>query len=608
MSSSAACKAPVDFAICCAGVEAPTCQSRSGTRESFAAAFLVCGVALLLAWARLPAFAQSAPSASIRGSSHPGGLYRIAGRVVNAITDEPVRRAVVAVLAEADSRTIASVVSDNEGHFALEGLPAAKYQLTASKRGFRTAFYDEHEEYNSAIVTGPDQETENLIFRLVPVSSIHGVVTADGGDPVEGAEVMLFLKPQGHNPEERITEAGSAMTDDTGAYEFGNLAAGEYLLAVKAEPWYALHMHTAGRGSSRPSDGGAGDALDVAYPITYFDSTSDESAAKPIFLAGGYREQANISLHAVPAIHIAVEAPRAPDGSTGAAMPMLRQSIFGAKALYENAGPVVDPQQQTVEFGGMAPGHYEIQQGDPPRIAELDANSSQLIDPSLGTPTFTISGTLRDASGAEVPDTLVLSFNPLDSTQHRDQLLTTCIRGGFSFPVVLPGTWELRALSPARQLPIASMTVGNRTHSGNLLTVRDHPLNVTVTVSQPETRIQGFAWKDRVPGNAQRASTSSLARKDGKGFAGAMVVLVPQNPGANMDRFRRDQSDSDGSFSLRDVAPGPYTVVAIEDGWGLDWARPEVIGRFLPRGIAVTITEQSGKSVSLSRPVPVQTR
>jgi len=40
------------------------------------------------------------------------------------------------------------------GHFALEGLPAAKYPLSASKRGFRTALYDDHEGYNTAIVTG----------------------------------------------------------------------------------------------------------------------------------------------------------------------------------------------------------------------------------------------------------------------------------------------------------------------------------------------------------------------------------------------------------------------------------------------------------------------
>ena len=69
---------------------------------------------------------------------------------------------------EKNSHTIAAVESDSEGRFALDQLPAAKYQLTASKRGFRTAFYNEHDEYNSAVVTGPDQDTSSITFRLVP--------------------------------------------------------------------------------------------------------------------------------------------------------------------------------------------------------------------------------------------------------------------------------------------------------------------------------------------------------------------------------------------------------------------------------------------------------
>jgi hypothetical protein len=113
---------------------------------------------------------------------------------------------------------------------------------------------------------------------------------------------------------------------------------------------------------------------------------------------------------------------------------------------------------------------------------------------------------------------------------------------------------------------------------------------LTVTLAQGVTRVQGFA------------------RKEGKGQPGVMIVLAPQNPAANQPLFRRDQSDSDGSFSLPNVAPGKYTVVAIEDGWEVDWGRPEVIGRYLPRGTSVTVTSQSGKTMLLSTPVEVQPR
>ena len=146
------------------------------------------------------------------------------------------------------------------------------------------------------------------------------------------------------------------------------------------------------------------------------------------------------------------------------------------------------------------------------------------------------------------------------------------------------------AESAGRQLPIASIALDGRAHAGNRLTVRDRPLSVVATVSQAETRVEGFA------------------RRDDKGMAGVMVVLVPKNRSAFRSLVRRDQSDSDGSFALRDVVPGQYTVVAIQDGWELDWAQPEVLGRYLPRGVAVTITETSGKLIRLSEPVPVQAR
>ena len=121
------------------------------------------------------------------------------------------------------------------------------------------------------------------MFPTLPGVGLHG------GDPVTDADVMLFLKP--HRMGDRIVEAGSALTDDTGAYEFGNLAAGDYLLAVKAEPWYALY-HSSINTRPRPAND-PGTALDVAYPVTYFDSTSDESSASPIVLAGGTRQEAN---------------------------------------------------------------------------------------------------------------------------------------------------------------------------------------------------------------------------------------------------------------------------------------------------------------------------
>lgn len=505
--------------------------------------------------------------------------------MINSASGEPVRRATVSVLSEeADGQTVESVETDIDGRFSLEGLPAAKFPLTASKRGFLTAFYDQHEGYNTAIVTGADQDTSGLIFRLAPGAALHGVVTADGGDPVDRAKVMLFLKPHGHNPGERIKKVDEANTDDTGAYEFDDLAAGEYLLAVKAEPWYALSRSATG-GKQR-TEGDAGAALDVAYPMTYFDSTTDEASATGIVLAGGSREEADFNLHAVPALHLVVETPTQQAGSIARAE--LRKTIFGTEVSAESAGFLEALRTGTVEFTGVAPGHYELTQGDPPRVAELDATTSQQVDPSLGTPAVAVSGSLQSSNSSALPGTLAIILSSLEE-KPRAPLQTQSNNGLLNFAAVPSGAWELILDSNSTSLPVAAITIGNRTRAGSQFTVRDKPIQLIATVSQSETRVEGFA-----------------RNKNGKSQPGVMIVLVPKEMAAFRSLVRRDQSDSDGSFSLRDVVPGQYTVVAIQDGWELDWARQEVIGRYLSHGVAVTVTESSGKLMKLSQPVPVQ--
>jgi len=541
---------------------------------------------LLLVLACLPVTIQAQSAA-------PG--YRIAGTVVNAQTGEPVRGATVSVLALEDSHSIASTQTGSDGHFSVDGLPAAKYQLTASKRGYSTAAYDEHGDFSSAIVTGDDPnsnfDTTHLVFRLTPGAALRGVVTADGGDPVADAEVMLFKKPQGYAPGEKIVQQETAITDDIGTYEFSNLSPGEYLLAAKATPWYAMHGNppSPGQTSATPPNS----ALDVAYPITYFDSTTDEASASPILLAQGSRIDANLTLHAVSAIRLQISAPRRQDGQL--ARPQLRQTIFGETVNNVSAGFLDAATTGSTEFVGVPPGQYELTQGDPPRVVELDATASLQVEPGAGLPAFPVAGTLETADGKPVTSFAMVTLEPADAAQGLKPLESSFNKGAFSFPAVPVGAWKLRAQVDGLPESVLSIVAAGQAHSGSAVTVHDHPLTLVARVTSGGPSVEGFA------------------RKDGKGVSGVMVLLVPRAlstlPDPSMlDRIRRDQSDSDGSFSLHDAAPGQYSVLAIQDGWDLDWTRPGILARYLPAGIPVTVKATSENAVRLAEPVPVQSR
>jgi len=168
-------------------------------------------------------------------------------------------------------------------------------------------------------------------------------------------------------------------------------------------------------------------------------------------------------------------------------------------------------------------------------------------------------------------------------------MVTVAHGGRFKFDSVPQGSWLLWAVG-SKPFTVLSTAVGNRHHAGNIVTTRDRPLLVGVTLSKSETRIEG------------------IAEKDGKGLGGVMVVLAPKDRSAWRALVRRDQSDTDGSFAMRDVAPGQYIVSAIEDGWLLDWSRPEAMARYLEQGTAVTVTANSGNMIRLNSAVRVQAR
>ena len=546
----------------------------------------------LLLFIGLPLCAQSPALAHLQPAAAQQKLYRIAGTVTNSITGEPVPRATVSLVDdESEAREqVQSAETGDDGAFALQTAPAGKYGLRVARRGYLTTFFDEHDEYSSAIVTGEGQDTENIPFQLNPAAMVHGVVTEDAGEPVQQAQVILVRKSRSDGLGEHMVKSVSGATDDTGSYEFWNLLPGTYFLAVKSVPWFALHPFSSDSSPSNAQSQQNAAALDVAYPVTYYDGVTDEASATPITISSGDRVELNVALHAVPAIHLLVRGSNG-DGQ-GNYPPRLSQTIFGQQEVAATGGLRRAPTASSVdEFSGVAPGQYELAQGNPPRIVEFNAtgNGSQQVDSYAGVPTVTVTVKAHMADGAPLPIPLGLALRS-DNAMQREITSRMTNTEELRFDSVPPGSFAILPRSGNLALAVVSIRSGEAARQDSRIQVGERPVSLTVTLAKGATDIIGFA------------------RDGGKGKPGVMIVLVPNNPATNWAMFRRDQSDSDGSFRLRDVVPGQYTVVAIEDGWELDWAQHEVLRRYLPRGISVTVSDSSGKRTILAEPVPVQTR
>ena len=77
-------------------------------------------------------------------------------------------------------------------------------------------------------------------------------------------------------------------------------------------------------------------------------------------------------------------------------------------------------------------------------------------------------------------------------------------------------------------------------------------------------------------------------------------MLVPDNPALQSSRIRRDQSDSDGSFTLRQVLPGTYTLLALRNGWDVEWGNPETLKLYLAGGEKITVTTNQVANVKIT--------
>jgi hypothetical protein len=515
------------------------------------------------------------------GPQIPTGPYRIAGTVINAKSGSPLARARVTIADARNRQSTQSLVTADDGRFEFHVM-AGKFSLTGARRGFITASYNQHDQFSTAIVTGADIDTETLTLRLAPNAVITGQVFNEFGEPVRNAQVMAYHENH-FRGESRVSSFGGTQTDDQGRYELAPLVEGTYFVAVKTAPWYAVHPSTA---NDKNGPAHVDSTLDVAYPVTYYGDATETEDAAAIPVRGGDRLEADIHLKAVPSLHLIF---RQGDGTGSVTLPQLQQSEFDGMEIVENTN-VESVSAGVYEMTGVPAGQYHLRitdpSGQPKEPIEIDLANNQELDTSSGRSTSKIKVTVQLTGSSGMPTQLQIGLR--NNKGHVD-VREVDEKGDAYFEDLAAGNYDVLAQSENEVYSVVGIKLESGITAGRTLSVpAGASLEVLLSLAGGSVTIEGFA------------------KHAGKGVPGAMIVLIPQDPEANRDHFRRDESDLDGSFSLPNVSPGAYTLIAIESGWDLDWAKPAVLARYLERGQAVTIRSQGTKTVRLSEPVDVQ--
>jgi hypothetical protein len=145
------------------------------------------------------------------------------GKVVNALTNEPLRKARVVLDGEKNSY---AVTSTSEGTFRFEGIEPGDYHPEAQRQGF----LDSDDE--PWIGLEPGEHMKDAVIKMTPQGVIAGHVVDEDGDPVPS---LLVAATRSIHVNGRAVSLGrgGGVTDGEGYFLVSELPAGRYYLSVE---------------------------------------------------------------------------------------------------------------------------------------------------------------------------------------------------------------------------------------------------------------------------------------------------------------------------------------------------------------------------------------
>jgi uncharacterized protein (DUF2141 family) len=233
------------------------------------------------------------------------------------------------------------------------------------------------------------------------------------------------------------------------------------------------------------------------------------------------------------------------------------------------------------ELTGVPAGRYEVRMqgadaGEAGAFSELDlTRDGQDLSATEGEALGKLTVTVKMPGNEPLPSQYGVGLR--DARQRAVAFRQGDANGQASFEALKPGKYTMAIGAMGKWYSVVRTISGAAETAGNEVNVTaGASMEVTAELTGGEVRIEG------------------VVEKDGKLVSGVMVVLVPKDPETHVDLFRRDQSDFDGTFLLRGVIPGMYTVVAVEDAWGFDWFKAGVLARDAQKGQNVIVAKMRG--------------
>jgi hypothetical protein len=505
----------------------------------------------------------------------PASDCAVSGTVVNAMTGEPIPRAMV-TLGGADG---AGSATDATGHWSISNTTcAANRRATASRIGFIAS-------QMAQATSGSRPTVVNLVsgspvtgvkISLMPESSITGKVQDPNGDPIGSARIQALRVTVQAGERMLVNAASIPTTDSQGNFRIGRLPPGRYVVCVGSPEL------------TYPVGGGAA----MVYPDTCFPgpATSGISIAMPV--EAGREVHTSFTLTPAPGVHVR--------GRVSGVPPTALRSNVQLIKLPRNLSMGQSPNATVQDDGSfdirtVLPGSYvatlnlQPNPGQPPTIMQtpVEVGSADVDNVSLTLqPAGSLSGTVsyqlsNPATPANPP--VAVNLRPSSSASF--------------FGAIPQAQWDANHLS----FDFANIQSGaelrlNVNVNGRDVYVRSATLRGQDILYQPFT-LQGTAGPvDIVVSDDTGSIDVTVNDKDGHPAPDASVILV------STSGLRRILTSGDEGHATQKTLPtGDYRAWAFDNIATVPYAEEEWMNQNAGSGEKVTIASGGSATVTIKR-------
>lgn len=532
----------------------------------------------------------------------------LAGKVVNSVTGEPIRKADITLSnsletegldmamrmfgagdpdgadakPQAPAKTF-TAITDGNGEFHIDKIEPGDYYLKAVHAGFADGKYkpDDGRSKDGKIHFAASEAVKGIVFHLVPQGAVSGKVVDEDGDPVPGA--MVTALSGGHAAGSQLMPADTSPANDRGEFRLGKLPPGSYYLSAGV-----MRMDfMAAAAPAQPTDG----SPEMNYVTTYFPGTVDTGAATKIDVAAGADLTGfTIKLRKSRVVRVKGQA-LAADGAPlkGGQVMLTSPSSLGSmqmSALHADG---------TFEIANVQPGKYmlmsvQINGGQP------TMQMQSLVVPEEGVsgvklqalPEQTVQGKVVVAGDGKVPlkDMMVMLAG--------DEGMTTMPAMG---KVSDSGAFTLKVSGAAYRLGLPTTPAGSY--------LKSVVWNGREMLGKALDFSAGAAGELVVTLGTDGGHVDVTVSAEGdKPAPEATVVLVPYDPAMRSDStVKSEDADANGHVTFTDVPPGEYLAFAWQEVDGDAWLNPDFLKPFEKDAKHVTIEARGNTKVEL-RQIP----